>query len=584
MPTHPHLLPHCCVVLCCAVLWLWLVVLCVVCREFVRASKIWVVPPDPPSPGPLPLPRGPPPPPDPPSTGPPFNRTAHLSAGSPPLGDLRASTLRGTIFLGSPASGRGPALTSNFIHSGSKLVLVPRAAWAGPSVLIIVGEASCEPLSGRWRRALQSVPVGHCGHTTGRGLCVRRASGRAVEILGQELLCPKQQPRKFAAQAKRALMCWSSAVDFAQWVKGAQMFLRRRAHLHSRTQCAGILRPADAIHWTTSSHNEKDPCPKCLYCGCCFLCFFLLDAGFSCCVLFFLLFVLLCFFLLLLSLLLICCCFCCFVAAAAAVLSSRRPLKNQSMPAFDLPKCLYCLSCCLCCFCCCFFMFVLLLLLLSLLLLLLFSCVAAVWCYLLLLFLLLLLLFFCFYCLYCCFCCFAFSALCAESASLCCFSCCLTCFCDRFCCCCSFCGCFLGRRPSKMSRTILQLMNPFDFRKSQEQFFVSRKKHFVSKKKDFGVLQKKTLVFCIPTKDFCSPEKNTSLARVLRTSTALGNLQQIAAALRHLGLCFKHVLLSNEDIWESASGSLRFVPRVSMPATNHHMLIAKLIVDTCRLV
>ena len=36
------------------------------------------------------------------------------------------------------------------------------------------------------------------------------------------------------------------------------------------------------------------------------------------------------------------------------VLSGRLPLKNQSLPAFDLLKCLYCASCCLCCCHCCF--------------------------------------------------------------------------------------------------------------------------------------------------------------------------------------------------------------------------------------
>ena len=60
-----------------------------------------------------------------------------------------------------------------------------------------------------------------------------------------------------------------------------------------------------------------------------------------------------------------------FAAAFAAalfllllrVLSGLRPLISQSMPAFDLPKCLYCLLCCLCCcvaavwycLCCCLY-------------------------------------------------------------------------------------------------------------------------------------------------------------------------------------------------------------------------------------
>ena len=30
------------------------------------------------------------------------------------------------------------------------------------------------------------------------------------------------------------------------------------------------------------------------------------------------------------------------------VFSGRRPLRNQSLPAFDLPKCLYCFSCSVC--------------------------------------------------------------------------------------------------------------------------------------------------------------------------------------------------------------------------------------------
>ena len=90
-----------------------------------------------------------------------------------------------------------------------------------------------------------------------------------------------------------------------------------------------------------------------------FLPFLLLDAGFSCCVLFFPLFVLL---LLPLFAVHCClwCCFCCCCFLLLLLLSGRRPLKNQSLPAFDLPKCLYCFCCCLCCcfslccrFCCC---------------------------------------------------------------------------------------------------------------------------------------------------------------------------------------------------------------------------------------
>ena len=61
--------------------------------------------------------------------------------------------------------------------------------------------------------------------------------------------------------------------------------------------------------------------------------------------------------------------------ALSCVFSGRRPLKNQSLPAFDLPKCLYCFSCCLLLLllllfvfvlCCCFRSLLLLLLLLIL--------------------------------------------------------------------------------------------------------------------------------------------------------------------------------------------------------------------------
>ena len=89
----------------------------------------------------------------------------------------------------------------------------------------------------------------------------------------------------------------------------------------------------------------------------------LFDAGFSCCVLFFLLLVLL------LPLFAVCCCLCCFCCCCFLLLqlsllqlralSSRRPLKSQSLPAFWPSKNVSCsLFCCLCC------------------------CVAAVWYYL----------------------------------------------------------------------------------------------------------------------------------------------------------------------------------------------------------
>ena len=100
--------------------------------------------------------------------------------------------------------------------------------------------------------------------------------------------------------------------------------------------------------------------PKCLYCFfllfvmllsvlavvlllfffCDVLPFLLLDAGFSCCVLFFPLFVLLLLPLFAVHCCLWCClCCCCFLLLL--LLSGRRPLRNQSLPAFDLPKCLY---------------------------------------------------------------------------------------------------------------------------------------------------------------------------------------------------------------------------------------------------
>ena len=83
---------------------------------------------------------------------------------------------------------------------------------------------------------------------------------------------------------------------------------------------------------------------------CCFChCLLLLDAGFSRCVC--------CFSCCSCLLLLPLAASCFFVAVFAAllllllwVLSSRRPLKSQSLPAFDLPKCLLC--CCRCCFQC----------------------------------------------------------------------------------------------------------------------------------------------------------------------------------------------------------------------------------------
>ena len=131
---------------------------------------------------------------------------------------------------------------------------------------------------------------------------------------------------------------------------------------------------------------------ECLYCFCCILCCFfchfwlLLDAGFSCCVLFFLLFVLPAF---TVHCSLWCCfCCCCFLLLLLLrVLSGRRPLKSQSVPTFDLPKCLNCLFCCLCC------------------------CVAAVWyCLCCCLYNLLLLVRLVVCAFFCCCCCFSVSA------------------------------------------------------------------------------------------------------------------------------------------------------------------------------
>ena len=85
----------------------------------------------------------------------------------------------------------------------------------------------------------------------------------------------------------------------------------------------------------------------------------LLDAGFSCCVLFFLLFVLLLLqlwrFAVVDGVAFVAVASYSFVAVFAALLlllrvfSGRQPLKSESLPAFDFPKCFCRLFCCLCC-------------------------------------------------------------------------------------------------------------------------------------------------------------------------------------------------------------------------------------------
>ena len=199
----------------------------------------------------------------------------------------------------------------------------------------------------------------------------------------------------------------------------------------------------------------------------------LLDAGFYCCVLFSLLFMLLLpllRFAVVYGVAFVAAASCSFAAAFAAllllllrVLPSRRPLKNQSLPAFDLPKCFCCLLCCLC------------------------SCVAA-----------------------------------ATACAAC-------CLCFSCCCCCFFCLCtvllFLlfvlllplsGSPtvepnpcrfwPSKMSRTIKQLVRPLWLPKMSRTIFCIPKKAFCIPK-DFCITKKSLWCFVSRKKTFVPPKK-----------------------------------------------------------------------------